>query len=462
MLIPMIVAIAFFMETLDATIIVTALPHMAQGFSVDAPRMSTSITAYLMAAAACVTASGWLADRVGSRTLFCSAIGIFTLASVICGMAQDFPVFIAARVLQGMAAAMMSPVGRLVVLRTSPRKDLGRAVSALIWPGLVAPVIGPPLGGLITEMADWRWVFFVNVPVGLIGLGLVFTFVPNERQERRPFDTRGFVLTAIALSALTCGLDLLGRRDDRSMAFGTGLVIVAIALGTIVYRHLGRVAHPLVNPAILKVRSFLIGSVTGGVVSRASISTAPFLLPLMFQLGYGMTPLQSGSLLLIYMLANLLMKTVTRRVLAAMGIRNALIWSSVGSGLGIALCGFVSPEANLLLNGAILSVAGAGRSMQLTAITMVNFADVAPSQRQPASVLSSLTQQISIGSGVAVGALLLTLGQTLRGAAALALPDFRLAMVLAGMLAASAALIFRGLADDVGDEISGHATSPRT
>ena len=461
MLIALIVAIAFFMETLDSTIIVTALPQMAASFDIDVARLSIGVTAYLMAAAACVTASGWLADRLGTRNLFCGAIGVFTAASVICGLAHSFPVFIGGRVLQGVAAAMMSPVGRMVVLRASSKKDLGRSLSALIWPGLAAPVIGPPLGGFITGMADWRWIFYVNVPVGLIGMALVRAYIPNERQAPKPFDARGFVLMALALCALTYGLDLLSLRDHGALSWGAALLLAAAVLGLFVRHHLATAAHPLVNPAILKVRSFFISSISGGVISRAAISATPFLLPLMFQLAYGMTPLQSGTLLLVYMLANLLMKTVTRPVLAAIGIRNALIWSSLVSGLGIALCGFVSPQAWLALNVVILAFAGAGRSMQLTAITMVNFADVAPPQRQPASVLSSLTQQIGMGAGVAVGALLLTISQTTRAGAALALPDFQLALVLAGVMSASAAWFYRGLARDVGDDISGHVTPPR-
>jgi EmrB/QacA subfamily drug resistance transporter len=453
--IPLIVAMAFFMETLDATIIVTALPNMAHSFGIDVSRLSVGVTAYLMTAAVFVTASGWLADRIGSRTLFCGAIGVFTIASVICGMAQDFSVFVGGRVLQGVAAAMMSPVGRLVVLRTSQKKDLGRALSALIWPGLAAPVIGPPLGGFITDIADWRWIFYVNVPVGLICMALVLAYVPNERQAPKPFDFKGFLLMALALGALTYGFDLLSLRQTWALSWGAGLVVAACALGLVIHRHLISAAHPLVNPAILKVRSFFISSMSGGVISRAAISATPFLLPLMFQLAYGMTPLQSGSLLLVYMLANLLMKTVTTPVLATVGIRNALIWSSIVSGIGIALCGFISPQSHLLLNGVILAFAGAGRSMQLTAITMVNFADIPPPQRQPASVLSSLTQQVGMGAGVAVGALLLTISQTTRAADVLALPDFRLALVLAGVLSASAALFYLGLARDVGDDMTG-------
>lgn len=455
MLIPLIIAIAFFMENLDATIIVTALPQMASSFDVDVTRMSIGVTAYLMAAAACVTASGWLADRIGTRNLFCGAIGLFTLASLLCGLAPDFTTFIVGRAIQGAAAAMMSPVGRLVVLRTSEKKDLMRALSALIWPGLAAPVLGPPLGGLITDLASWRWIFYVNIPVGLIGMALVMAYVPNEKKGPSPFDLTGFILTAMGLSALTYGLDLLSLHHSGSIVPGFGLIVAALLIGFVAVRHIRKSSHPLVGLDALRVKSFFISSVSGGVISRATISATPFLLPLMLQLAFGLSPLEAGGLLIVYMAANLLMKLVTNQIMAKFGLRNVLIWSSILAGVGIAGCAFVDPHSWPLLNGIILAFAGAGRSMQLTGITMVNFAEISPPQRQSASVLSSLTQQIGMGAGVAVGALLLTVSQSVRGGEALALFDFRVALVLAGVFSASAALFYLGLSRDVGSEVTG-------
>jgi EmrB/QacA subfamily drug resistance transporter len=464
MLIPLVVAIAFFMENLDATIIVTALPQMADSFHVDAPRMSMGITAYLMAVAAWVTASGWLADRIGCRNLFCAAVALFTLASMLCGAAPNFPVFILARVLQGASAAMMSPVGRLVVLRTAEKKNLMRALSALIWPGLAAPVIGPPLGGLITGIASWRWIFYVNLPIGLLAMALILIFIPNEKRAPSPFDLAGFLLTAVALSCLTYGLDLIGQRQDvgpginlgSSVSTGVGLVAAAIFLGWLAFRHMRRSPHPLLSLEALRIRSFFVSSVSGGVISRAAISATPFLLPLMFQLAFGLSPLQSGGLLLVYMAANLLTKLVTNQIMRRFGIRTVLIWTSVMAGMSIAACAGIFPGSYPLFNGLILALAGAGRSLQLTAITMVNFADIGPSQRQPASVFSSLTQQVGMGAGVAVGALLLTSSQWLRGADVLGLEDFRVAFVLAGVLSTLAVFPFLTLARGVGDEISGY------
>ena len=456
MLISLVVAVAFFMENLDATIIVTALPQMADSFHIDAARMSMGVTAYLMAAAAWITASGWLADRLGGRNLFCGAVAVFTLASMLCGVATSFPVFIIARVIQGSAAAMMSPVGRLVVLRTAEKKDLMRALSALIWPGLAAPVLGPPLGGFITGLASWRWIFYVNLPIGLVGMALILAFIPNERRAPTPFDLRGFLLTACALTCLTYGLDLLGLRQGASLGVGFGLSTAALLLGWFALHHMRTKPHPLLNIEALRIRSFFVSSVTGGVISRAAISATPFLLPLMFQLGFGLSPLESGGLLLIYMAANLLTKLVTNQIMRRFGIRSVLIASCLMAGVSIAACAFIVPGSNQLLNALILIAAGAGRSLQLTAITMANFADIGPAQRQPASVFSSLTQQIGMGAGVAVGALLLTSSQALRGAGMPELLDFRSAFVVAGALSTLAVFSFVTLARDVGDEISGY------
>jgi EmrB/QacA subfamily drug resistance transporter len=457
MLIALIVACAFFMENLDGTIIVTALPQMASSFRIDPARMSLGMTAYMLAVAAGITASGWMADRVGTRNLFCSAIGVFTVASMLCGVAPSFPAFIAARILQGAAAAMMSPVGRLVVLRTSEKKDLLRALSTLVWPALFAPVLGPPLGGFITGAASWRWIFYVNLPFGLIGMALVLAYIPNQkRAEKTPFDTTGFLLMASALACLTYGLDLIGQRQAANLATGAVLLLVSGVVGVLAVRHVRAAPHPLVSLDALKLRSFFVSCVSGGTVSRAAISATPFLLPLMFQLGYGLSPVQSGLLLLVYMAANLLMKTITNPILTRFGIKAVLVWNGLIVSAFIAACALVSPALPPLLTGAILVLAGASRSMQFTAITMVTFADVGPAQRQPAAVVSALTQQVGMGAGVAVGALLLTFSQRLRGSAALTAADFHAALVLAGVLSALAVLSYMSLAADAGDEISGH------
>ncbi|HEY4029003.1 MAG TPA: MFS transporter [Caulobacteraceae bacterium] len=457
MLTALIVACAFFMENLDGTIIVTALPQMAMSFHIDPARLSLGVTAYMLAVAAGITASGWMADRVGARNLFCAAIGMFTIVSMLCGLAPSFPTFIAARILQGAAAAMMSPVGRLVVLRTSEKKDLLRALSALVWPALFAPVLGPPLGGFITSASSWRWIFYVNLPFGLIGMALVLAYIPNQKsEEKTPFDTAGFLLMAMALGCLTYGLDLIGQRQASSLATGAALLLASVVIGFLAVRHVRAARHPLVSLGALKLRSFFVSCVSGGTLSRAAISATPFLLPLMFQLGYGLSPVRSGLLLLVYMLANLVMKSITNPILTRFGIKAVLVWNGLIASAFIAACALVSPAAPVLLTWAILAFAGASRSMQFTGLTMVTFADVKPEQRQPAAVVSALTQQIGMGAGVAVGALLLTFSQRLRGSAVLTAADFQAALVLAGVLSALAVISYMTLDPDAGDEISGH------
>ena len=461
MLTALIVACAFFMENLDGTIIVTALPQMASSFHVDPARMSLGVTAYMLAVAAGITASGWLADRIGARNLFCGAIAVFTIASMLCGLAPSFPAFIAARILQGAAAAMMSPVGRLVVLRTSEKKDLLRALSTLVWPALFAPVLGPPLGGFITSAASWRWIFYVNLPVGLIGMALVLAYIPNQKgEEKTPFDTAGFLLMALALGCLTYGLDLIGQRQAANLSIGAGLLVVAAVAGFLAVRHVRRTRHPLINLAALNHRTFFVSCISGGTISRAAISATPFLLPSMFQVGYGLSPVQSGLLLLIYMAANLLMKTITNPILVRWGIKTVLVWNGLIASVFIAACALVAPTAPLWASGVVLALAGASRSMQFTALTMVTFSDVKPNERQPAAVVSALTQQIGMGGGVAVGALLLTFSQRLRGSEILTSADFQAALVLAGVLSGLAVISYLTLARNAGDEISGHKRKP--
>jgi EmrB/QacA subfamily drug resistance transporter len=454
-LIALIVASAFFMENLDATIIVTALPQMAQTFGTSSTRMSLGVTAYVLATAACIPASGWLADRVGSRNLFCGAIGLFTLSSMACGIAPTFSVFIVGRVVQGAAAAMMSPVGRLVVLRTAEKRDLMRALSTLVWPALFAPVLGPPLGGLITSAASWRWIFYVNVPLGVAGMALVLLFIPNQKaSEHAAFDAKGFGLLALALACLTYGLDVIGS-PPIDLRLGAGLFAAAVLAGVLAIKHLESVPNPIVRLQALRIPTFFAGSIFGGVISRAAISTTPFLLPLMFQVGFGLTPVASGLYLLIYMSANLLMKVFTNRLLREFGMRTVLIVNGAIASAAIAACAIISPTLPLAITAAILILAGASRSMQFTAITFVSFADIAPEERASASVLASLTQQISMGMGVAVGALMLNFSQMVRGAPALAPYDFRLALVLAGLLSALSLFSYASLPADAGAEITG-------
>jgi EmrB/QacA subfamily drug resistance transporter len=456
MRIALIVACAQFMQNLDGTIIVTALPAMAQSFATTASRMSEGITAYALAAAICIPASGWLADRLGTRNLFCAAIALFTVASIACGLAAGFGGFIGWRLLQGGMAAMMSPVGRMIVLRNSEKRELMQTLSMLVWPSLLAPVIGPPLGGFITSAVSWRWIFYINLPFGIAAVALALAVIPNHRsEERTPFDGTGFLLLAAAIGCLTYGFDLASARQVR-LAAAAALLGAAAAAGFLAVRHLAAAREPVVRLDPLRRRAFFVACVSGGGVSRAAISATPFLLPLMLEVGFGLSPLDSGLLLLVYMLANLLMKAATNPIVRRFGMRQVLIVNGGLTAAGIAACALISPGLPAVLTGGILLLSGASRSLQFSALTYTTFAEIDPQERSPASILSALAQQIANGVGVALAALLLNFSRLLRGAASLAPADFRAALVLMGLFGALALFAYAGLAEGTGAEVSGH------
>ncbi len=457
MQIALIVASAMFMQNLDSTIIVTALPAMAHSFATNESRVSEGITAYALAAAVCIPASAWLADRIGTRTLFCGAIAIFTLASMACGLAGGFTAFLGARLVQGGSAAMMGPVGRMIVLRNTERRELMATLSMLVWPALLAPVIGPALGGFITDALSWRWIFYVNVPVGALAMGLVLAMIPNHRaSERSAFDAGGFVLLAAAVGCLSYALDLLAGQHLQA-ALAVALLLAAAIAGYAAVRHLESTAQPLVSLAVLRQRAFRVATVSGGGLSRAAISATPFLLPIMLELVYGLSPLQSGLLLLVYMLANLLMKVATNPIIRRFGLRRVLLVNGALTAAGIAACAWISPQLPAALVVLILLFAGASRSMQFTALTFTTFAEVSTEERAPASVLSSLTQQIAVAAGVASAALMLNLTRLGQHALVLNALDFRVALTLMAGIAALALIAYRRLPANTGAEVSGHA-----
>ncbi|MFT3963773.1 MFS transporter [Propionivibrio sp.] len=318
------VAAAFFMETLDASIITTALPAIGAGFGTTALGVSASVTVYLVAMAVFVPAAGWCGERYGARRVFAAAVGVFTFASLLCGLAPSLWTLIAARTLQGAAAAFMSPVGRFVVLRETPQNRIIEAIATITWPGLIAPVLGPPLGGFIVSHVSWHWIFLINVPLGAIGVWLVLRYIPYRAPTRQArFDTQGFVLTALSLAALVEGLAELGERHG-GRTWPLLLIAVGIAAGVAAVRHARRTPDPMLDLRALAVPTFALAVASAGFISRVAINASPFLLPLMFQIGFGMSPTQAGLMVLVYMAGNLLMKSATTPVLRRFGFRRVL------------------------------------------------------------------------------------------------------------------------------------------
>src|SRR5690606_29541520 len=306
----LLVAGAFFMEFLDGTVIATALPDMAKSFGDQAVDLNIGISAYLITLAVLIPASGWIADRFSARKVFALALAIFTLASVFCGLSTTLDQFVAMRVLQGMGGALMVPVGRLAVLRTTPKHQLITAIATLTWPALVAPIIGPPLGGFITSFASWRWIFFINVPLGLIAIALALRIIPDIHEtERRPFDMRGFLSTAIAMVSLVYAMESLGAQQPQG---GLTAAMLLLGAGTLFYalRHFRRARWPMIRLDAMQVPTFRV-TMYGGSLFRASISAVPFLLPLMFQVGFGMDAFHAGLLVLAVFVGNLTIKPAT-------------------------------------------------------------------------------------------------------------------------------------------------------
>jgi EmrB/QacA subfamily drug resistance transporter len=453
----LIVAAAFFMQNLDSAIINTSLPQMASTFHARPVELNIGITAYILSTAAFVPLSGWIADRLGAKTVFAWAIVIFTLSSLACGLSGNLWEFTAARAVQGVGGALMTPVGRMVVLRNAEKADLLAATALITWPALIAPVVGPVVGGFITTYVSWRWNFLLNGPLGVLGVALVLAFVPNYRDAiGRRFDVAGFLLTSSALIALLWGLETLSRGGNwplaaAAMAAGAGLSIAAV-------QHLRRKEHPLLELSALKVPTFAITTLDAGNLFRLTISATPFLLPLMFQVAFGLTALQAGLFVLAYFAGNLLMKTVTTPILRRLGFRSVLIVNGILAGVSILACGFlrIGTPLAVVVTVLVLLAAGLTRSMQFTSLSTLAFADIEPHQRTSSSTLSSMMQQISMGLGVALAAFLLTVSQNARGAHHLALPDFQLAFIVVCAISIGASALFLRLRPDAGAEVSGH------
>ncbi|EMN5578519.1 TPA: MFS transporter [Klebsiella pneumoniae] len=406
----LLVAGAFFMEFLDGTVIATALPDMARDFGVTAVELNIGISAYLITLAVLIPASGWIADRFGARAIFTLALAIFTLASVFCGLSTEVHIFVAMRILQGVGGALMVPVGRLAVLRTTPKHQLIKAIATLTWPALVAPIIGPPLGGFITRYASWHWIFFINVPLGLAAIILSLRIIPDIREtERRSFDLSGFITTSVAMVSLVTAMERLG---DRQPQIWPTLALAALGFGCLLYsiRHFRRAAAPMVRLDALQVPTFLV-TMYGGSLFRASISAVPFLLPLLFQVGFGMDPFHSGLLVLAVFVGNLTIKPATTPLIRWLGFRRLLLINGALNVCSLLACALLTPQTPVWAIMLILYLGGVFRSIQFTGVSTLAFADVPAAQMSDANTLFSTASQLAVGLGITLGAIGIRLGE---------------------------------------------------
>jgi len=449
----LLVAGTFFMENLDATVITTALPAMAHDFGVAPEHLSIGVSAYLVALTVFIPASGWAAERFGERRIFAGAIIVFTVASLLCALAGSLWSFTAARTLQGLGGAMMVPVGRLVVLRDTPKAGIVRAIAILTWPALTAPVLGPLLGGWISTHWSWHWIFLLNLPLGLLALGLALKLVRNGEPSRKPFDLRGFVLSGLGFALFMGGIEIASRRD-LPMWLWPSVLATGVALLWACARYVQRTPDALFNLGPLQVQTFRVTAV-GGSLFRTAIFSAPFLLPLMFQVGFGYSAIESGALLLWLFAGNVVMKPATTAIMHRFGFRKVLVGNGLLVVCGFACCALLGADTPRPLVIALLFFIGMSRSMQFTAFNTIGFADVAPAQMRDATMLFSVLQQMNAGMGIAIGALALSAAQVLLGdAAGLAdANDFRLALAMMAGLALLAIIDVARLPADAGQDV---------
>lgn len=402
----LLVAVTFFMENLDATVITTAIPTMAQVFDVGPVALNIGISAYLLAVAIGIPLSGWLAERFGARRVFAGAIVLFTFASWLCGASGTLPLFIAARVLQGIGGALMVPVGRMVVMRVAEKRQIVQMIAFITWPGLIAPVLGPPLGGLLVSYGHWPWIFWLNIPLGILALLATLWLVPKRISDvHRPFDGWGFVFTAAACASLIMALEWLGQMH---ISQGLVLLVAGLLCAWLAVRHGQRHPTPLLPFSVMKIDTFR-RAVVGGSCFRASINATPFLLPLLFQLCFGWSAAQAGAMVLWVFAGNLAMKPATTWLMQRWGFRRLLIVNGVLSLLALLACLLLSESLGHYTIAAILFIGGLTRSMQFSCYNSLGFADVPQAKMGDASIIFSILFQFSMSAGIAISALLLRL-----------------------------------------------------
>lgn len=453
-IVPLILAVALFMEQMDSTVIATSLPAIAADLNVGPITLKLALTSYMVALAIFIPISGWMADRFGAKRIFRIAISVFIVGSILCAVSGSVLSFVMARFLQGMGGAMMTPVGRLVLLRTTQRSELVSAMALLTIPALVGPLTGPPIGGFITTYFSWHWIFLINVPIGLAGIWLSTIYLPEVPPvETKPIDIVGFVYSSLAAAGVVFGLSVISL-PALPPAAGIGATLMGIISGFLYVRHARRHPAPLLDLAIFRNAEFRVAAVSGSIY-RIAGGAIPFLMPLMLQLGFGLSPFHSGLITFVGAIGAITTKFIARRVFAAAGFRNTLLLAAFGGGLTTLANAFFEPSTpHLLIMGSLL-LAGFCRSFFFTGSNALGYAEIADSQASLATSMSSVLQQISLALGVAVAAAILEASTMMRGTT-LHLSDFHIAFAIVAGLSLLAMLPLLGLDRNAGSAVSGH------
>lgn len=450
------VAVAFFMQNLDTTAINTAIPAMAKSFDTDVIHISSGITSYLIALAIFIPVSGWIADRYGTRRVFCTAIGLFILASLLCGSSKTLTEFVVFRVFQGIAGAMMTPVGRLAVLKATPKDELVVAMNYITLPALVAPILGPMIGGYLTTYWSWHWIFLLNIPFSILCIVLAWKNIPEEEtlNNKKRLDIPGFILSGLGLAGFMYGIELFSK-NELSYFIPVLLLTVSLALLYFNFRHSQHISNPLIDYSVLKIKTFRM-TISIGTISRIVIGITPYLIPLMFQIGFGLNPFQAGLLFVATMVGNLSMKSITVYIIRHFPFRKILLVNGFLVALFTSVTAFLLPSTPVYMIVVVMFFSGMARSMQFTSITTLAFADIPKEKMTNANSFYSTIQQMSSGIGIALGAVALRFSNLVHHdeePGVYSLSDFKTSLIFVGILAVIHLYGYTKLSDTDGDSV---------
>ena len=452
-IVPLIIAVALFMENMDSTVIATSLPAIATDIGTNPLALKLAVTSYLLSLAIFIPASGWTADRFGARTVFRAAIVVFMAGSIGCALSSSLTQFVIARIVEGMGGAMMTPVARLILVRTVDKREL---VVAMIWvtvPALTGPMIGPPLGGFITTYFSWHWIFLINVPMGIAGIVLATIYIEDIRAEKPdPFDAKGALLAGVGIAGLVFGGSVLGL-DFLPLPVTIALIVIGAMMTFAYVLHARRTPVPILDLKLLRLPT-MRAAVVGGFIYRGGIGAMPFLLPLMLQLGFNMTAFQAGMITVANVFGALGMKMMIPLVLRRFGFRVALSANALISSAMVAACATFVPGVPLAWILGVLLVGGFFRSLEYTSLNTIAYADMDRAQMSRATSLVAVSQQLSISVGVAIGAALVDLTLRWRGHGVITAADFQPAWIVVSLISATSALLFWNMPADAGAEVS--------